>query len=89
MIIFTWVVFAASVPFIWLRLKSGSVWTAVLAHASHNLFLQAIFDPLTVDHGMTRYVTTEFGVGMALAYTAAAWYFWRRRDELPQAGSLL
>jgi membrane protease YdiL (CAAX protease family) len=82
--IFTWVVIAASFGFAWLRLKSGSVWTAVILHASHNLFLQEIFDPLTVDKGTTRYFTTEFGLGMALAYTAAAWYFWRRRGELPR-----
>jgi len=86
LVIFTWVVIAASFGFAWLRLKSGSVWTAVILHASHNLFLQEIFDPLTVDTGITRYVTTEFGVGMALAYTAVAWYFWRRRGELPQVG---
>jgi membrane protease YdiL (CAAX protease family) len=84
LLVFTWVVTAASFGFAWLRLKSGSVWTAVLLHASHNLFLQEIFDPLTVDTGITHYVTTEFGVGMALAYTAVAWYFWRRRGELPQ-----
>jgi hypothetical protein len=59
------------------------MWTAVILHASHNLFIQEIFDPLTVDRGMTRYVTTEFGAGLALAYTIAAWYVWRRRGELP------
>lgn len=88
LLIFTWVVIAASFGFAWLRLRSGSVWTAVILHASHNLFLQEIFDPLTVDTGITRYVTTEFGLGMALAYTLAAWYFWRRRGELePPVGA--
>jgi hypothetical protein len=75
---------AASFVFAWLRLKSGSLWTAVILHASHNLFIQEIFDPLTKDRGITKYLTTEFGVGLALAYTLAAWYFWRRRGELPQ-----
>lgn len=86
LLVFTWMVLAASFVFAWLRLKSGSVWTAVILHASHNLFVQEIFDPLTVDRGITSYITTEFGAGLALAYTAAAWYFWRRRGELPQAG---
>jgi hypothetical protein len=58
------------------------VWTGVILHASHNLFIQEIFDPLTTDRGLTRYVTTEFGVGLALAYTVLAVYFWRRRGEL-------
>src|SRR5439155_21525832 len=32
----------------WLRFKSGSVWTAVVFHASHNLFIQNLFDRMTV-----------------------------------------
>jgi len=35
--------------------------------------------------GITKYVTTERGAGLALAYTVAAWYFWCRRGELPEA----
>ena len=33
----------------WLRLKSGSVWTAVLFHASLNSYHQGIFENLTVE----------------------------------------
>ena len=82
LIVFTWMLVASSFVYAWLRLKSGSVWTGVILHASHNLFIQEIFDPLTKDHGLTRYVTTEFGVGLALAYTVVALYFWRRRGEV-------
>jgi hypothetical protein len=46
------------------------VWTAVIFHASHNLFLQEVFDPLTVDKGKTQYWTTEFGLGITLCSTA-------------------
>ena len=81
---FTWMAIAASFVFAWLRLRSGSVWAAVILHTSHNLFIQEIFDPLTTDRGITMYVTTEFGIGLAITYTVAAWYFWRRRGELPQ-----
>ncbi len=84
LIAFTWMAVAASFVFAWLRLKSGSLWTAVILHASHNLFVQEIFDPLTKDRSITKYLTTEFGVGLALVYTLAAWYFWRRRGELAQ-----
>ena len=83
LIVFTWMVVASSFVYAWLRLKSGSVWTGVILHASHNLFIQEIFDPLTTDTGFTKYVTTEFGVGLALGYTVLAIYFWRRRGELP------
>jgi uncharacterized protein len=82
---FTWMVLAASFVFAWLRLKSGSLWTGVILHASHNLFIQSIFDPLTVNRGFTKYVTTEFGVGLALAYSLAAWYCWRKEAELRPA----
>jgi membrane protease YdiL (CAAX protease family) len=40
-------VIAISGAFAWLRLKSGSLWPAATLHASHNLFIQGIFDPLT------------------------------------------
>jgi membrane protease YdiL (CAAX protease family) len=80
--VFTWMVLAMAFVFAWVRLKSGSVWTAVILHASHNLFVQQIFDPLTTDRGVTKYVTTEFGIGLALAYTLVALYFWSRRDEV-------
>lgn len=85
LIVFTWMVVASSYIYAWFRLKSGSVWTAVILHASHNLFVQQVFDPLTVDRGITKYVTTEFGVGLAIAYTVAAWICWRKRGELPVA----
>lgn len=80
---FTVTVFAASFAFAWLRLKSGSLWTGAILHASHNLFIQSIFDRMTVDRGATQYVTTEFGAGLAIVYALLAIYFWRRRTELP------
>jgi hypothetical protein len=40
-------VLGISFLFAWMRLKSGSVWTGMLLHASHNLFVQAFFDAQT------------------------------------------
>jgi membrane protease YdiL (CAAX protease family) len=68
----------------WLRLKSGSLWSAVLLHASHNLFVQGIFDNLMRDTGRTRWYTTEFGFALALTSAAFAVYFWTRRAEVEQ-----
>ena len=85
---FTWMVVASSFVYAWMRLRSGSLWTAVILHASHNLFIQEIFDPLTIDRGITNFVTTEFGVGLAIAYTACALYCWRRRGDVPAAGAV-
>jgi membrane protease YdiL (CAAX protease family) len=46
---FTVMAVGISFAFAWLRLQSGSFWPAVLMHASHNLFIQQVFDPLTQD----------------------------------------
>ena len=83
LLFFTLDIAVASVGFAWLRLRSGSVWTGVILHASHNLFLQQVFDPLTVNRGKTEYWTTEFGLGITLFYAVVAWWCWRRRGELP------
>jgi membrane protease YdiL (CAAX protease family) len=71
----------------WLRLKSGSVWTAVIFHAVHNQVVQDI-NPLIIDTGITQYFTLEFGVMLALAGVIVGWVFWRRRDELLTVGSV-
>lgn len=69
----------------WFRLKSGSLWPAAMLHASHNLFIQAIFDRMTRPSGKALYVTTEFGAGLALTVAVCAFYFWTRRREIGQA----
>jgi membrane protease YdiL (CAAX protease family) len=82
---FTIGITGASFMATWLRLKSGSVWTGVILHASHNLFIQQVFDGLTSDRGSTEYVTTEFGAGLAIAYAGGAYWCWRHQDSLPTA----
>lgn len=80
---FTILVFGGSFIFNWITLKSGSVWTAVILHSAHNLFIQGLFDKITINNGTTLFFTSEFGIGMAIIYSAAAYYFfWSRRDEL-------
>ena len=79
---FTVMVLGISFAFTWLRLKSGSLWTAVILHAAHNAFIQAFFTPLT---GLTRwsaYVIDEFGIGLALAAVVVAYLFWRQRGRV-------
>ena len=82
---FTLMVIADSYILGWLRLMSGSLWPAAILHASHNLFIQAIFDRITAPAGNALYVTTEFGFGLVLSIGAFAVYFWTRRNELPVA----
>jgi len=82
---FTLMVIADSFILGWLRLKSGGLWTATVLHASHNLFIQAIFDEITAPAGRALYITSEFGAGMVLTVGVCAVYFWMRRGELPPA----
>lgn len=84
---FTLMVIGDSYIIGWLRLKSGSLWPAAVMHASHNLFIQAIFDGITAPVGRALYVTTEFGLGLVLTVGAFAIYFWTRREELPHTSS--
>jgi membrane protease YdiL (CAAX protease family) len=79
---FSLMVIADSFVLGWLRLKSGSLWPAAVLHASHNLFIQAIFDGMTAPVGRALYITTEFGAGLVLTTAACALYFWTRRNEL-------
>lgn len=80
---FTVMLVGVNFAFTWLRLKSGSLWTGALMHASHNLFIQGFFTPLTGPTPFTPYVIDEFGVGLALAGLVVAYLFWRKRGELP------
>ncbi|MGN0715816.1 MAG: CPBP family intramembrane glutamic endopeptidase [Anaerovoracaceae bacterium] len=56
----------------WLCIKARSFWPAVLLHASHNVFVQSIFDSITVTGKYTRLFTSEFGMGLAIAYIGFA-----------------
>jgi membrane protease YdiL (CAAX protease family) len=66
----------------WYRLRSGSLWTGVILHTSHNLYLQSIFTPLTSDTGRTQYFIDEFGAILPIIMLLFAIHFWAKRGEL-------
>ena len=82
---FTVMVISSCFIYAWMRLKSGSLWTGVLLHGSHNLFIQSFFDPLTKNTGRTAWYTTEFGAALALVSLVFGIYFWTRRKEVEGA----
>ena len=82
---FTVMVVSISFVFTWFRLKSNSLWTGAMLHASHNLFIQVFFTPITADTGHTKYFIDEFGVVVPVICLITAIYFWSRRGELNSA----
>lgn len=56
----------------WITVKSGSFWPAAMLHATHNLFVQGVFDAATVTDSMSVFWTGEFGVGLAISVAIAA-----------------
>jgi len=75
-----------SFVFAWLRLASGSIWPALILHATHNAFIQNALDELTVKTGSTHYFTSEFGIGLAIMGVIVGLIFWQlgKNLDLPQ-----
>jgi len=69
----------------WIRLKTNSVWTAVFFHASTNLFVQQIFDPLTIHTKYNPYFTGEFGIGLIIPSTILAIYAWIKKHLIKKS----
>jgi membrane protease YdiL (CAAX protease family) len=78
---FTLCVIAESFILAWLTLRSGSLWPAAILHASHNLFIQSIFTPLTQDTGKTKYIIDEFGIGLVITTVIGAIVVLRRQSR--------
>ncbi|MFT4093157.1 MAG: type II CAAX endopeptidase family protein [Niabella sp.] len=83
---FTVLVVSISFIYTWFRIKSGSLWTGVILHASHNLYIQSIFTPLTIDTGKTKYFIDEFGIVLpAICLLLAIWFYSKRKQLLHPA----
>jgi membrane protease YdiL (CAAX protease family) len=55
----------------WLSLHTGSLWPAVVLHASHNAWTQLLLDKMTVESADAAYWATEFGIGINAATVVA------------------
>jgi membrane protease YdiL (CAAX protease family) len=57
----------------WVRMRSGSLWTGAMAHASVYLFNQGFFAPLTSARGqVTAYTIDESGIVLPLVLLRTA-----------------
>lgn len=70
----------------WVRIRSGSLWTGAIAHASINLFNQGFFAPLTITRGaVTAYAIDESGAVLPLVLATLAVFVWTKRGSLDRA----
>ena len=79
-------IFAIGISFAtaWLRMKSGSVWTAALLHGNHNAFMLHVFNILTTDTGGTWLLLGEYGAVTAAMGLLLVILFWSLRNRLPE-----
>ncbi len=75
---FTLFIVSSGVIMTYLRLKTDSVWTAVIYHMSSNIFIQKIFTPITVQNTESSWYIDEFGAVIAIVACLASLYFWKR-----------
>ena len=83
MLSFTFSAVAVSFALAWLRLKTGSIWPAVFFHASHNLWMQSIFTPLTTEKEYTKWIAGDLGLALVIVVAVVAVVFWAKRHDLP------
>ncbi len=80
--IFTLAIAPQGIVYAYFTFKSESLWPAVILHASHNLFIQRIYTPLTVRGEGTHLYIDEFGILMPiLGAGLAAYFLWRGHRE--------
>jgi membrane protease YdiL (CAAX protease family) len=86
LITFTLFIVANGFILAYLRLRSGSVWTAVIFHMSSNVFMQKFFTPMTKGNDQSVWFVDEFGAVPALVtLLVAAWYWRKGRAEFSSA----
>jgi membrane protease YdiL (CAAX protease family) len=82
---FTFVAIAISFALAWLRLRTDSVWPGIFLHASHNLWMQSIFFPLTSARADTKWVAGDLGLAFVVVAAVVAVAFWLKRGALATA----
>jgi len=75
---FTLMIISMSVIMAYFTFRSESVWPAIFFHAAHNIYIQKIFSPLTVENEQTGFWIDEYGLMIPIVVTVLALYFWRK-----------
>ena len=75
---------SASVVMAYLRLKTGSLWTAVIFHMSSNVFIQKFYAKVTLENDYTVWMGDEFGLVPGLVMLIVAVVFYRKLGTINQ-----
>lgn len=75
---FTVMIVGMSVILAYYTFKSNSLWPAALFHSVHNIFIQKIFNPLTLTNDRSTFWIDEYGMMIPIITTIFAIYFWRK-----------
>jgi len=75
MALFTLGVMPMGMVYAWFAFRSKSLWPAAILHASHNLFLQRIYTPLTARGENTHFYIDEFGILLPIVSVVLAVIF--------------
>jgi len=78
LVLFTASVTSMGIVFAYFVFRTGSLWPAVILHASHNCFIQRVYTPLTKAGPGTHLYVDEFGLLLPVAGIVLAVYFIRR-----------
>jgi membrane protease YdiL (CAAX protease family) len=79
---FTTMIIALTFIFTWLTIRSKSLFPAMILHATHNLYIQHIFTPLTNGNDLTPWFIDEFGAILPIVMILFALYFILKRNKL-------
>lgn len=75
---FTVMIIAMTVIMTYYTFKSRSVWPAIMFHGAHNIYIQKICMPLTVESPATTLWTDEYGLMIPIVVSLIAIIYWQR-----------
>lgn len=83
LLMFTVVVVFMSIIMAWLRISSNSVMPALFVHASHNLFDQNLFQPMSTNKYVPYYAGEQGFITMLFlaVFVGIAIYCWKREES--------
>ncbi|MDP3563605.1 MAG: type II CAAX endopeptidase family protein [Methanoregula sp.] len=82
-VLFFFSMIGGSTLFAWIRLRSGSVWTAALLHGFWNYFIQTFYPAITATTNAGSAMLGEFGWFALLVSIVIGLLFWHLRYMLP------